>query len=228
MISKFFNGIALLLISLTTLSSEFSFQNDYDPDTEEDESVIGTAEQTYTSSLSTLETDYKTKLGKITKAYTDVAGDDENKGSALTTFETEKGTLTTEYEAAKKAIEDAYYGIVGKEGTDEEEGIIGSAKTAYDTLMNQLNLDYKAETGAFTTAYEKTKKELDTTYATDTGALTGEYDKETEGITSETGYTDAHGKFLTGKEWYEKEEKELIERDKEKPPKKFTAWFGNY
>jgi len=35
MISKFFNGIALLLISLTTLSSEFSFQNEYDPDTEE-------------------------------------------------------------------------------------------------------------------------------------------------------------------------------------------------
>ena len=180
-----------------------------DPDTEEDESVIGTAEQTYTSSLSKLETDYKTKLGKITKAYTDVAGDDENKGSALTTFETEKGSLTTEYEAAKKAIEDAYYGIVGKEGTDEEEGIIGSAKTAYDTLMKQLNLDYKAETGAFTSAYEKTKTELDEKYETDTGALTGEYNEETGGITSETGYTDAHGKFLTGKEWYEKEEKEL-------------------
>lgn len=26
----------------------------------------------------------------------------------------------------------------------------------------------------------------------------------------------------------EKEEKEIIERDKEKPPKKFTAWYGTY
>jgi len=26
----------------------------------------------------------------------------------------------------------------------------------------------------------------------------------------------------------EKEERELIERDKEEPPKKFTVWFGNY
>ena len=26
----------------------------------------------------------------------------------------------------------------------------------------------------------------------------------------------------------EKEERELIEQDKEEPPKKFTVWFGNY
>lgn len=110
-----------------------------DPDTNEDETVIGSAEKAYKASVSTLNTEFTTKLGKLTKALEGVTGTDTEKGSALTDYETKVGTLTTEYQTSLKNIykESGYTAPKGKFESAKEtyEREEKEYQSAYDTLF---------------------------------------------------------------------------------------------
>ena len=135
-----------------------------DPDTEKDETVMGSAEKTYRSSVSTLNTELTTKLGKLTTALAGVTGTETEKGSALTGYETKVVELTTDYATALQDIykdtgytvpkgkfetaketyereegeyETAYERLFGKKDDEKDtgaEGVFTSAKSAFDTL----------------------------------------------------------------------------------------------
>ena len=121
-----------------------------DPDTEKDETVMGSAEKTYRSSVSTLNTELTTKLGKLTTALAGVTGTDTEKGSALTGYETKVGELTTDYTTALQDIyKDTGYTVpkgkfeTAKETYEREEG---EYETAYERLFGKK--DDEKDTGA--------------------------------------------------------------------------------
>lgn len=135
-----------------------------DPDTAKDETVMGSAEKAYISSVSILNTELTTKLGKLTTALAGVTGTETEKGSALTGYETKVGELTTDYTTALQDIykdtgytvpkgkfetaketyereegeyETAYERLFGKKDDEKDtgaEGVFTSAKSAFDTL----------------------------------------------------------------------------------------------
>ena len=90
---------------------------------------------------------------------------------------------------------DALEGIYGEGGYVETE--TGKESGIYEKAFTSLQTDMGGE---FSTALENYKGEVST--------LTGEFETKTGGITSETGYTEPHGKFLSAKEIFEKEEGE--------------------
>jgi len=121
-----------------------------DPDTEKDETVMGSAEKTYRSSVSTLNTELTTKLGKLTTALAGVTGTETEKGSALTGYETKVGELTTDYTTALQDIyKDTGYTVpkgkfeTAKETYEREEG---EYETAYERLFGKK--DDEKDTGA--------------------------------------------------------------------------------
>ena len=165
-----------------------------DPDTDEDETVIGSAEKAYKASVSTLNTEFTTKLGKLTKALEGVTGTDTEKGSALTDYETKVGGLTTEYETALKNIykESGYTAPKGKFETAKEtyEREEVEYQSAYDTLFG-TDTDVGAEK-RFTSA----KTSFDTLRA-DYASLAGRVKKyERLGL---TGQAIRSKKFRTAK-----------------------------
>ena len=121
-----------------------------DPDTAKDETVMGSAKEAYISSVSTLNTELTTKLGKLTTALAGVTGTETEKGSALTGYETKVGELTTDYTTALQDIykDTGYTGPKGKFETAKEtyEREEGEYETAYERLFGKK--DDEKDTGA--------------------------------------------------------------------------------